>query len=80
MNTTEPYSPIARASASAKPVSNAGRITGRITCTKVCQREAPRQAAASSRSASISASTGWTVRTTKGMPMKTSTSTIASQE
>ncbi len=31
MNTTEPYSPTARANASAKPVRHAGMSAGRIT-------------------------------------------------
>ncbi len=31
MKTTEPYSPSARAKASAKPVSSAGKSVGRIT-------------------------------------------------
>jgi len=75
MKITEPYSPTARASASAKPVSSAGRMLGRITRQKVCAREAPRLIAASSTSASRSCSTGSTVRTTKGRPMKVSAST-----
>ena len=48
MKTTEPYSPTARAKASAKPVSSAGSSAGRITRQNVCQRLAPRLAAASS--------------------------------
>ena len=70
MKMTEPYSPTARAKASAKPVSSAGAMPGRMTRVKVCQRLAPRQLAASSSSRSASSSTGWTVRTTKGRPMK----------
>ena len=70
MKITEPYSPTARANANAKPVSKAGIRLGRMTLTTMCQRLAPRLAAASSISASRSISTGWTVRTTKGMPMK----------
>jgi len=58
--------------ARAKPVIRAGARCGRITRRKVCQREAPRLAAASSNSLSRSWSTGWTVRTTNGRPMKVS--------
>ena len=72
MKITEPYSPIARAKAIAKPVSSAGMIDGRITFVKVCRRVAPRLVAASSSSFSVSSSTGCTVRTTKGSPMKIS--------
>ena len=71
MKMTEPYSPTARANASANPVSSAGIRLGRITRNTVCQRLAPKLAAASSISTSRSISTGCTVRTTKGMPMKT---------
>jgi hypothetical protein len=35
IKTTEPYSPSARAKASAKPVKAAGRISGKITFTNV---------------------------------------------
>ena len=70
MNTTEPYSPIARAKASANPVASAGRIAGKITRTNVCNREAPSVAAASSLSRSNAASTGCTERTTNGNPTK----------
>ncbi len=48
MKTTEPYSPIARANASAKPVSSAGESVGRITRRNVCSALAPSVAAASS--------------------------------
>ncbi len=41
MKTTEPYSPSARANASAKPVSSAGLNIGKITRQNVCQRFAP---------------------------------------
>lgn len=34
MKMTEPYSPTARAKASAKPVSNAGKMAGKITLVK----------------------------------------------
>jgi hypothetical protein len=54
MNTTEPYSPTARAKAMAKPASAAGKIVGNTTREKVCQRLAPRLAAASSSSLSMS--------------------------
>ena len=70
MKTTEPYSPMALANASAKPVSSAGATAGRMILVKVCQRRAPRLAAASSTSTSRSSSTGCTVRTTNGRPMK----------
>ena len=50
MKMTEPYSPTARAKASAKPVSTAGSSAGRIDAEKVCRRVAPRVAAASSTS------------------------------
>jgi hypothetical protein len=79
MNTTEPYSPIARANASANPVSSAGPTLGRITRVKICHRRAPRLAAASSTSTSRSSSTGCTVRTTKGRPMKSRAIVIPSQ-
>ncbi len=72
MKMTEPYSPTARAKASANPVNMAGTMTGRITRVMVCQRLAPSVAAASSTSASRSMRTGCTVRTTNGRPMKTS--------
>ena len=70
MKTTEPYSPRARAKASAKPVIQAGSRAGRTTRRNVCKRLAPRLAAASSTSGSRLSSTGWSVRTTKGRPMK----------
>ncbi len=72
MKITEPYSPSARAKASAKPVSRAGVTIGKITRVKVCQRVAPSVAAASSSSFCRSSSTGCKVRTTKGSPMKVS--------
>ena len=78
MKMTEPYSPRPRAKASAKPVSSAGRIVGRMTRQKVCQRRAPSVAAASSTSGSRSCSTGSTVRTTNGRPMKISATTMPS--
>ncbi|MNU09395.1 hypothetical protein D3C72_2559320 [compost metagenome] len=60
----------------AKPVSSAGVMEGRMTLVKVCRRVAPRQVAASSSSFSASSSTGCTVRTTNGRPMKISAITI----
>src|SRR6266516_473485 len=78
--TTEPYSPSERAKARAKPVMTAGRMEGKITRSAVCSRLAPRHAAASSTSLSRPSSTGWRVRTTKGKPMKTSTSTMPRRE
>ena len=65
-----------RAKAMAKPVSKAGAMEGKMTLLKVCQREAPKQVAASSNSFSASSSTGCTVRTTKGKPMKMSAITM----
>ena len=76
MKMTEPYSPTARAKASEKPVRIAGVSRGRITREMVCQRLAPSVAAASSSSCSNSSSTGCTVRTTKGRPMKMSAMTM----
>ena len=72
MKTTEPYSPSARANASAKPVSSAGVSVGKMTRQKICQRPAPRLAAASSSSGSKSSSTGWMVRTMNGRPINVS--------
>jgi sulfate transport system permease protein len=68
MKITEPYSPAARASASAKPVRSAGASIGSSTRVKVCQRRAPRLSAASSISRSRFSSTGCSVRTTNGNP------------
>ena len=70
MKMTEPYSPMARAKAMAKPVNKAGAMDGKITRLKICQRVAPKHVAASSSSFSASSNTGCTVRTTKGKPMK----------
>ena len=72
MKITEPYSPTARAKASAKPVRMAGMSAGSMTRNTVCRRLAPSEAAASSISRSKSSSTGCTVRTTNGRPMNTS--------
>ena len=70
MKITEPYSPIARAKASANPVSRAGVRTGKTTRRKLCHGDAPSVAAASSSSRGSSSRTGCTVRTTNGSPMK----------
>ena len=51
MNITEPYSPMARAKASVKPVSNAGNSGGSTTRARMRARPAPSSAAASSSSA-----------------------------
>jgi len=51
-------------------VARTGRESGRMTRQNVCSRVAPSVNAASSTSLEISASTGSTVRTTKGRPMK----------
>src|SRR5579875_1502040 len=80
MNTTEPYSPRARAKAKAKPVSSGGIKGGNNTRRNVCQRLAPSVAAASSNSGSNSSSTGCTVRTTNGKPVKISTNTMPNRE
>jgi hypothetical protein len=72
MKITEPYSPIARDNASTKPVTTAGASSGSTTLQKACRRDAPSEAAASSSSLSRSSSTGCTVRTTNGRPMKIS--------
>ena len=72
MKITEPYSPMARAKAIAKPVSRAGAMAGKMMRVKVWKRVAPRHIAASSSSRSVSSSTGCTVRTTNGKPMKIS--------
>ena len=53
------------------PVTSAGVSVGSTTWRKVCRRLAPRVRAASSYSAPRSCSTGCTVRTTKGMLVKT---------
>jgi hypothetical protein len=76
MNTTDPYSPRARAKAMAKPVNRAGTSWGKITRRRVCQRVAPRLAEASSNSGSSSSIMGCRVRTTKGRPMKVSATKI----
>ena len=79
MKITEPYSPTARANASAKPVASAGSTRG--------QHDAPEDVASRSRRASGGilelavqfASTGCTVRTTNGRPMKASATTMPSR-
>ncbi len=78
MKITEPYSPTARAKASAVPVSSAGVSAGSTTRRSVCSRVAPSVAAASSDSLLSSASTGSSVRTTKGSPMKVRAITMPS--
>ena len=77
--TTDPYSPRARANARAKPVEQ-GRDQRRQQHSpkRLPARRAQRRAAASSASTSKLSSTGWTVRTTNGSPMNTSTNTTAS--
>ncbi len=72
MKITEPYSPSARAKARANPVSRAGRSAGRMTRSAIWTGRAPSVAAASSVSCARSRNTGSTVRTTNGMPTKTS--------
>ncbi len=79
MKITEPYSPTARAKASAKPVSSAGARPGRMTANMVCKRAwRPAWRRPPRPRASSSCSTGCTVRTTKGRPMKTSATTMPS--
>ena len=63
---------MARAKASANPVSTAGSRDGRTILVSVPNRLAPSVAEASSDSRSISAIMGCTVRTANGSPMKTS--------
>ena len=58
MKITDPYSPIARAKAMAKPVRSAGMMVGRMTRRTVASLPAPRLAAASSSSASRSSRAG----------------------
>jgi hypothetical protein len=76
MKMIEPYSPTARAKASAKPVRSVGSTLGSSTRVMVCQRLAPSVAAASSSSFSASSSTGCSVRTTNGRPMKVQATTM----
>ena len=78
MKITEPYSPTARAKASAKPVRSAGSSAAGSRGTRSGSRLAPSVADASSTSRSISSITGCTVRTTKGRPMKISAMTMPS--
>src|SRR5207253_8752993 len=66
MNTTDPYSPSARANERANPVSSVGSMAGAITRASTRRRPAPSTAAASSMAGSRSRRTGWSVRTTKG--------------
>ena len=76
INTTLPYSPIHLAKAIVKPAMSAGRISGNITLKKIRVREAPNIAAASSYSFSTFSSTGCTLLTTNGIPIKTSATVI----
>jgi hypothetical protein len=69
MKITEPYSPMARASASVKPVASDGNTVGRMTRRKTIQRLAPSDSAASSMLTSTSSSAGCTERTTNGRPI-----------
>ena len=75
ISTTEPYSPIARANASAVPAAIAGRIVGSTIRRKTVSGPAPSERAASSTSRSIAISTGWTVRTTNGSVTNSSATT-----
>ena len=76
MKTTLPYSPILLANAIVKPEINAGRISGKITSKKILALEAPNIAAASSYSFSTFSSTGCTLLTTNGIPIKTNATVI----
>ena len=78
MKTIEPYSPMARANASAKPVMTGGNNDGAMTLTNVRNRPAPSVAAASSTSSSRFSKTGCSVRTTNGMPTNVSAMTTPS--
>ena len=69
MKTIEPYSPMARANASAKPVMIEGSSVGAMILRNVRNRPAPSVAADSSTSRSKLSSTGWSVRTTNGKPL-----------
>ena len=68
MKITEPYSPTARAKASAQPATSAGATVGSTSDRKRRPAPAPSVSAASSTSGSRSCSTGWTERTTNGSP------------
>ena len=79
MKITEPYSPSARAKASAKPVSSAGSTPGRSRARKVCQRDrAERRRRLFQLARRSSSSTGCTVRTTNGRPMNVSATSTPS--
>ena len=80
MKITEPYSPMARAKASANPVMSVGNSVGAMMLQKVLKRLAPSVAAASSISRSRFSSTGCKVRTTKGIPTNVSAMTTPSGE
>ncbi len=78
MKITEPYSPTARAKASAKPVSSSAAAIGRMTL-----RDGLPAARAKRRGCFLDlgievVSTGCTVRTTNGSPMKTSAMSMPS--
>ena len=76
MKITEPYSPRLRANASENPVSHAGNNSGTMTRRNVVKRLAPSDTAASSGSRPNVSSTGCSVRTVNGRPMKTNASTM----
>ena len=76
MKITEPYSPSARAKASAKPDRIAGHKVGSTTRHNVVRRPAPSVAAASSMSGSSCSSTGCTLRTRNGRLTNTSAMVI----
>ena len=71
INTTLPYSPIPLANASPNPASSAGNSSGITTRKNVQTLPAPSISAASSYCLSSFSSTGWTARTTKGIPTNT---------
>ncbi len=77
ISSTDPYSPMARANASAAPDAIAGRSRGSTTRRNVVHGPAPRQLAASSASTSRASRTGCTERTTNGNVTNSSASTIA---
>ena len=72
MNTTDPYSPTARANASAKPVSHAGKRYGRMTRVSTCAAAGAEARRRLLDLAVESSMTGCSVRTTNGRPMKIS--------
>ena len=77
MKITEPYSPTPRAKASAKPVASAGSDGRQDHPDEGLQPvRAERQRGFLDVAAETAASTGSTVRTTKGRPMKASATTM----